>query len=68
MDVKHKTLADVRQTIRGEIANEQLFMEQAKKGNSGITSPAIRSMATHKAQAHIDAYKAVLMWLSDLEM
>lgn len=62
MSIKHTSLAEVRLTIRREIANEELFLERCKK--SQLQAHLIGET---KAKAHIEAYRAVLYWLADLE-
>ena len=67
MASKHTSLAEVRMTIRREIANEQLFIDRATARNLRGVHQVMNSTAVQKAMSQVQAYKAVLMWLSDLE-
>lgn len=62
VDVRHKSLPEVRQTIRAEIAQEQQYLDSLAKRSGSI----VQTEKT-KTQAIITAYRNTLMWLSDLE-
>lgn len=62
LDTRHKSLAEVRQTIRGEIAREDQYLKSVQAKQSTLTK-----LEEAKAQASINAYRQTLVWLSDLE-
>lgn len=59
VNVKHKTLDEVRTTIRNEIRQELNILERVKQSQ-------FMNVEKAKSQATIDAYRNTLAWLADL--
>ena len=62
MSIKHTSLAEVRQTIRKEIATENQYI-----ASFGASPSPMYKAEILKAQNTINAYRSVLHWLADLE-
>lgn len=62
VDVRHKTVGEVRTTIRHEIESEQRYLKAMEASKSPLTR-----MDEVKTKAHIAAYQQTLHWLADLE-